>query len=93
MRTGGAQGTGEYTSCGVHEPNSGATVVYFLDAGLTDGPHELSTAAFTVDVFQSENLNESDCDGDGVFDDVDLCPFEGLEVSGTIDSDGCPIFP
>ncbi len=90
MRTSGAQGTGEYTSCGVHEPNSGATIVYFLDAELTDGPHELSTAAFTVDVFQSDTLSESDCDGDLVFDDVDECPFEGTEVSGTVDGVGCP---
>jgi len=87
----GAGGTGEYTSCGVHEPNSGATIVYFLDAELTDGPHEVSTAAFTVDVFQSDTLSESDCDGDEVFDDVDECPFEGLEDTGFVDSVGCPI--
>jgi hypothetical protein len=34
---------------------------------------------------------DPDTDGDGVDDDVDLCPLEGLEVTGSVDLDGCPI--
>ena len=32
-----------------------------------------------------------DTDGDGVVDGTDDCPLEGLEVTGSVDIDGCPI--
>ena len=95
IRTEGAQGTREYTSCGQHSPNSGATISYFLENEDPDNdePHVLYTPAITVDVFQNDDLSLSDCDGDEVSDDVDQCPFRGLEETGFIDEFGCPIVP
>jgi len=33
----------------------------------------------------------ADTDGDGVNDNSDLCPLRGLEETGFVDADGCPI--
>jgi len=91
----GQGGIGEYTSCGVHSINPGATISYFLaadDQAVVD-PRTLSTPELFVTVYQNSNLSLSDCDGDGVFDNLDLCPFRGLEETGFIDSDGCPFDP
>jgi hypothetical protein len=84
----------EYTSCGVHEINSGATLQFwfFGENPDVDEPTELKTPAISVDVFD-ESYPESDCDEDGVDDPVDLCPFEGIEILGAVDLDGCPVEP
>jgi len=73
----GAGGIGEYTSCGVHSINPGATISYFLDEDDqdVDDPRTLTTPELFVTVYQNNDLSLSDCDGDGVFDDVDNCPF------------------
>ncbi len=84
----------EYTSCGIHSPNSGAVVEYYLfgEDPEIDPPHVLATPAIYVEVYDFADLS-GDCDEDGVIDAVDLCPFEGLEVTGFINLDGCPISP
>lgn len=51
--------------------------------GLSDGD----------EVADGTNPNNPDTDGDGVVDSLDLCPLEGLEVSGFVDADGCPFTP
>jgi hypothetical protein len=82
----------EYTSCGLHEANSGATIEFwfFGQDPEVDEPTELKTPSITVAVFD-ESYPDSDCDKDGVDDPVDMCPFEGLEVFGEVDQDGCPV--
>jgi hypothetical protein len=93
MRTSGDQGVREYTSCGYHETNPGATLSYFLATQdpLVDDPYIITTGPTTlVPVYQSNNLAESDCDGDEIYDDVDKCPFIAEDVDGVLDEDGCP---
>ena len=84
----------EYTSCGVHEINSGASMQFwwFGQNPETDEPTELKTPSISVDVFDA-SYPDSDCDKDGIDDPVDLCPFEGLEVTGYVDVNGCPVDP
>lgn len=77
----------EYTSCGIHYANSGSTVSGFdTDSQST---FAYSTDGIFVEVFTADKLG--DCDGDLVIDADDLCPFEGLEETGSVDLDGCPI--
>ncbi|HEU03933.1 MAG TPA: hypothetical protein ENH95_02260 [Nitrosopumilus sp.] len=80
-------GKRSYTSCGPDQDvNSGATVSFTL-ADLSE--HTFSTPSVTVDVFEFEDLAISDCDGDGIFSNVDKCPFEPETVNGVEDTDGC----
>jgi len=54
----------EYTSCGIHDVNSGAT----LSGVLADGTEvEFSTPSVSVEVFDYADLS-GDCDGDGFTD-------------------------
>ena len=55
----------EYTSCGQHDMNSGASITYTDINGIVQ---EASTPPVTVDVFTTDQLG--DCDGDG-FSDAD----------------------
>ena len=77
----------EYTSCGVHEVNSGATIQYwFLGQDTTSvEPTILKTPAITVDVFE-KNYPDGNCDGDLISDGLDECPF----VYGE-EPNGCPL--
>jgi hypothetical protein len=67
----------EYTSCGIHSPNSGADVEYYLDDQKTNGPYFLETPAIYVEVYDYNlaNLALGDCDDDTVNDAIDNCPF------------------
>ncbi len=66
----------EYTSCGIHSPNSGAVVEYFLagEDPEIDDPHVLATPAIYVEVYDFADLS-GDCDEDTVSDLDDNCPF------------------
>jgi hypothetical protein len=81
----------EYTSCGIHSPNSGAVVEYFLDEDATDGPYFLATPAIYVEVYDYADLS-GDCDEDGIVDGEDPEPFfpdsdlDGIENN----LDDCP---
>jgi hypothetical protein len=79
----------EYTSCGIHEPNSGATVLFHL----FDDPIEysLSTDPITVEVFEYADLS-GDCDKDGIPDGEDPEPFfQDSDLDGIENpSDNCP---
>jgi len=61
-------GTSEYTSCGVHSINSGASIHYFFESDVLKlDPQWASTDPISVDVFDKADLSE-DCDGDEVSD-------------------------
>jgi hypothetical protein len=82
----GKSGKNEYTSCGVHEVNSGATIEYwFLGQDTTLEPTILKTPAITVDVFE-KNYPDGNCDGDLISDGLDECPFDYGE-----EPNGCPL--
>jgi len=82
-------GKRSYTSCGVHTINSGASIEFTLDDGTIV---ELQTPPVSVDVFEL-GFPDGDCDGDGVIDGDDECPFRGTEETGFVDEDGCPFTP
>ena len=93
----------EYTSCGEHDVNSGATVTYTLSDGTIVSA---STGSVTVDVFELADLSGDcdqdgipdiddtepfvfdDADGDGVGDGFDICP--GFDDAVDLDGDGTP---
>lgn len=84
----------EYTSCGIHSPNSGATVEYYL-LGQTPGvddPTVLSTPAIYVEVYDQADLL-GDCDEDLILDGVDNCPFtpnnDQTNTDGDEQGDAC----
>jgi len=60
----------------------------FLDAPKLTS----SSEPFDVDpeLVCSGDDSTGDTDDDGVCDDIDKCPEEGTEVTGTVDADGCP---
>jgi len=66
----------EYTSCGIHSPNEGAVVEYFLEGEdpEVDEPHILATPAIYVEVYDFADLS-GDCDEDGLLDGDDPDPF------------------
>ncbi|MFC2031678.1 hypothetical protein ACFLWA_13240 [Chloroflexota bacterium] len=64
-------GNQSYTECGVHEYNSGATLWVWDEEGKKQS---FETEAILVEVY-TENM-EGDCDGDGVIDGDDACPFD-----------------
>ena len=76
----------EYTSCGEHAVNSGATITYTLSDGTIVSA---STGSATVDVFELADLS-GDCDQDGIPDSTDPFPFDfdGDGVNGL--DDNCP---
>jgi hypothetical protein len=84
----------EYTSCGIHSPNSGADVEYYLDDEKTNGPYFLETPAIYVEVYDYNlaDLALGDCDEDGLNDAEDPEPFfpdsdlDGIENN----LDDCP---
>jgi len=78
-------GNQSYTECSNHEFNSGATLK-FRNEAMKQRSFEsggIIISVLTVDA-------AGDCDGDGVIDNVDLCPHRGLEETGFVDIDGCP---
>ncbi len=77
-------GQREYTSCGEHDVNSGATVTYTLP---DDTIVEASTDSVTVDVFEFADLS-GDCDQDGILDSTDADPFEFNDLDGDGVGDG-----
>jgi len=87
----GKQPKNEYTSCGLHEANSGATIEFwwFGQDPEVDEPTILKTPPISVEVFD-ESYPDSDCDMDGIDDPVDACPFDPETVNGFEDEDGCP---
>jgi hypothetical protein len=94
----------EYTSCGVHEINSGATIQYwwFGQDPEVDEPTELKTPAISVDVFDQADLL-GDCDGDEILDIDDDFPFDFdndgvndeddlcIDEPGLPENNGCPV--
>lgn len=82
----------EYTSCGMHSPNSGAVVEYFLDEDATDGPYFLTTPAIYVEVYDQADLL-GDCDEDLILDGDDNCPFtpnnDQTNTDGDEQGDAC----
>ncbi len=82
-------GQREYTSCGEHDVNSGATVTYTLPDGTIV---EASTDSVTVDVFEFADLS-GDCDQDGIPDSTDAEPFEFNDADGDGVGDGFDICP
>jgi len=79
----------EYTSCGEHDVNSGATVTYTLSDGTIVSA---STGSVTVDVFELADLS-GDCDQDGIPDIDDAEPFEFNDADGDGVGDGFDICP
>ena len=77
-------GQREYTSCGEHDVNSGATVTYTLP---DDTVVEASTPSVTVDVFELADLT-GDCDQDGIPDIDDTDPFVFNDADGDGVGDG-----
>ncbi|MGD8708541.1 MAG: hypothetical protein PVI88_07670, partial [Nitrosopumilaceae archaeon] len=79
----------EYTSCGIHDMNSGAT----LNGVFANGTSvEFSTGNVSVEVFEFADLS-GDCDVDGLTDDVDPEPFVFNDEDGDGIGDGfdqCP---
>ena len=67
-----------------YEPNGTGDVD---DDGLTD------YAEACQNVPATNPCEPDDFDGDGLFYPEDQCPLEGLEVTGFVDADGCPIPP
>lgn len=51
----------------------------------------VQTAIQVAYALHKDTLEKIDTDGDGVPDYRDLCPESGLEVTGCVDKDGCPI--
>jgi hypothetical protein len=82
----------EYTSCGIHSPNSGADVEYYLDDQKTNGPYFLETPAIYVEVYDQADLL-GDCDEDLIPDGVDNCPFtpnnDQTNTDGDEQGDAC----
>jgi hypothetical protein len=76
----------EYTSCGIHSPNEGAEVEYFLDEEGNDGPYYLATTPIYVEVYEYADLS-GDCDEDTVNDALDNCPFTPNEDQADADND------
>jgi hypothetical protein len=76
-------GTREYTSCGIHSINSGATVLYYLESDDQElvEKRSASTDPLYVEVFTVDQAG--DCDGDGTIDSEDTYPFD-------LDNDGTP---
>jgi hypothetical protein len=85
----------EYTSCGIHYMNSGATLSGYLDDGSPTWV-ELSSGGVFVEVFDFADLS-GDCDGDGVSDGEDNCPFvenpDQTDTDGDGFGDACDCFP
>lgn len=79
----GGQGKLEYTSCGIHYANSGATVSGFDTDSLTS--IEYSTEGIFVEVFTDDKAG--DCDDDAVIDADDNCPFTPNNDQTNIDGD------
>ncbi len=66
------------------------TATLALSTGLVAGygtPDFRATLGFT---FGAPRASLSDRDGDGMFDDVDMCPDEAEDFDGFEDTDGCP---
>ena len=76
----------EYTSCGAHDVNSGATVTYTIDGTVVSA----STGSVTVDVFELADLT-GDCDQDGIPDIDDAEPFVFNDADGDGVGDGFDI--
>jgi len=87
----GGQNKNEYTSCGEHAANSGATVLYWLtgEDPLVVPPQVLKTPSITVDVFDQEDLL-GDCDDDGILDGADPLPFDFDDDGFNGLDDNCP---
>jgi hypothetical protein len=96
----------EYTSCGVHEINSGASIQFWWlgQDPEVDDPTELKTPSISVDVFDEAD-GTGNCDGDAFLDKDDAFPFDfdndGVndeddlcwDVPGLPENNGCPLDP